>query len=89
MGKVPSAHKLEAGQGGWCRSPAYLLGESKAEPCLIVDLAVTLKLRAQGRIYFPFFLSNYQDLLSPLQESLLFLWVVYLPAREVDVSAMI
>lgn len=62
--------------------------EGKAEPRLTVDLAVTLKLRVQGRIYFPFFLSSYQDLLSPLQESLLFLWAVYLPAREVDVSAM-
>lgn len=70
--------------GEWCRISACLLSESKAELCLIMDLAVTLKSGVWGRIFFPLFLSNYQSL---GRVTSLFCGL-FAHRPEVDVSAM-
>lgn len=46
------------------------LRKSKAELRLMVDVAVTLKSGARGEVFFPLSISNYQELLSPLEDSL-------------------
>lgn len=53
---------------------------------VVVDMSLNSGVR--GRIFFLLFLSNYQELLSPLEETLLSS-VGYLPTSpEVDVSTM-
>ena len=54
----------------------------------MVEVAMTLNSGVRGRIFFLLFLSNYQELLSPLEETLLCSVGCLPTSPEVDVSTM-